>query len=46
MTSHIFGIMDIVDLLMIAVMIGANGNLREMTVFPFSWFPAFLDFPL
>jgi hypothetical protein len=37
----IFGIMDIVDLLMIAVMIGANGNLREMAIFPFVWFPAF-----
>ncbi|MGO4293186.1 hypothetical protein [Chitinophaga sp. RAB17] len=38
---NIFGILDIIDLLTIAVMIGANGNLREMTVFPFSWFPAF-----
>ncbi len=37
----IFGILDIVDLLVIAVIIGANGNLREMTVFPFVWFPAF-----
>lgn len=23
------------------VLIGANGNLREMTIFPFVWFPAF-----
>lgn len=37
----IFGIMDIVDLLTIAVMTGANGNLREMAIFPFVWFPAF-----
>ena len=37
----IFGIMDIVDLLTIAVTTGTNGNLREMTVFPFVWFPAF-----
>ncbi|WPU96169.1 hypothetical protein SNE25_11635 [Mucilaginibacter sabulilitoris] len=38
---NIFGIMDIIDLLVIAVTIGANGNLREVTVFPFVWFPAF-----
>jgi hypothetical protein len=38
---NIFGIMDIIDLLAIAVITGANGNLREMTVFPFVWFPAF-----
>jgi len=38
---NIFGILDIVDLLIIAVITGANGNLREMTVFPFVWFPAF-----
>lgn len=38
---NIFGIMDIVDLLVIAVITGANGNLREMSVFPFVWFPAF-----
>ena len=38
---NIFGIMDIVDLLVLAVITGANGNLREMTVFPFVWFPAF-----
>jgi hypothetical protein len=38
---NIFGIMDIIDLLTIAVIIGANGNLREMTIFPFSWYPAF-----
>ncbi|MES2108834.1 MAG: hypothetical protein V4577_08810 [Bacteroidota bacterium] len=38
---NIFGILDIVDLLVIAVITGANGNLREMTVFPFVWFPAF-----
>ena len=38
---NIFGILDIIDLLVIAVITGANGNLREMTVFPFVWFPAF-----
>jgi hypothetical protein len=38
---NIFGIMDIVDLLIVAVMTGAGGNLREMTIFPFVWFPAF-----
>jgi len=38
---NIFGIMDIVDLLIIAVAIGANGNMREVTIFPFVWFPAF-----
>jgi hypothetical protein len=38
---NIFGIMDIVDLLVVAVIIGANGNLREMAIFPFVWFPAF-----
>jgi hypothetical protein len=38
---NIFGMMDIINLLTIAVMIGSNGNLREMTVFPFVWFPAF-----
>ncbi|MDO3643193.1 hypothetical protein [Mucilaginibacter sp. L3T2-6] len=38
---NIFGILDIIDLLIIAVITGANGNLREMTVFPFVWFPAF-----
>jgi hypothetical protein len=38
---NIFGIMDIINLLVIAVTIGANGNLREMTIFPFVWFPAF-----
>lgn len=38
---NILGIMDIVNLLVIAVITGANGNLREMTVFPFVWFPAF-----
>jgi len=38
---NIFGIMDIVDLLVIAVITGSNGNLREMAVFPFVWFPAF-----
>ncbi|MDB5158405.1 MAG: hypothetical protein JWR50_3112 [Mucilaginibacter sp.] len=37
----IFGIMDIVDLLVIAIITGANGNLREMAIFPFVWFPAF-----
>ncbi|MET3878550.1 hypothetical protein [Chitinophaga sp. OAE865] len=38
---NILGIADIIDLLTIAVITGANGNLREMTVFPFVWFPAF-----
>lgn len=38
---NIFGIMDIIDLLAVAVTTGANGNLREMAVFPFVWFPAF-----
>lgn len=38
---NIFGILDVIDLLVIAVIIGANGNLREMTIFPFVWFPAF-----
>jgi hypothetical protein len=38
---NIFGIMDIVDLLTVAMLSGRNGGLREMTVFPFSWFPAF-----
>ncbi|NLU92405.1 hypothetical protein [Chitinophaga sp. Ak27] len=38
---NIFGILDIVNLLTVAVLIGANGNLREMTIFPFVWFPAF-----
>lgn len=38
---NLFGIMDIVDLLTVAVITGNNGNLREMAVFPFVWFPAF-----
>jgi len=38
---NILGIIDIINLLVIAVMTGANGNLREMTIFPFVWFPAF-----
>lgn len=38
---NILGIIDIIDLLVIAVTTGANGNLREMTIFPFVWFPAF-----
>jgi len=45
---NIFGMLDIVTLLVIAVIdaqnpivAAANGNLREMTVFPFVWFPAF-----
>jgi len=38
---NIFGIMDIIDLLVVAVVIGTNGNLREMAIFPFVWFPAF-----
>jgi hypothetical protein len=45
---NIFGMLDIVNLLVIAVIIaknaivtGANGDLTEMTIFPFVWFPAF-----
>lgn len=38
---NIFGIMDIVDLLTVAMLSGRGGALREMTLFPFSWFPAF-----
>lgn len=44
----IIGILDIVRLLFIATIIarnsavtGVDGGLREMTVFPFVWFPAF-----
>jgi len=40
-TWNLFGIMDIVDLLTVAVLTGAGGNLREMAVFPYVWFPAF-----
>lgn len=38
---NIFGMMDIIDLLLVAVLTGAGGNLREMAIFPFVWFPAF-----
>jgi hypothetical protein len=38
---NIFGILDIVNLLILAVTAGPNENLREMTIFPFVWFPAF-----
>ena len=45
---NIFGILDIVTLLAIvgitinkSIISGANGDLQEMTLFPFSWFPAF-----
>jgi hypothetical protein len=45
---NIFGMLDIVNLLVLAVIIakndmvtGANGDLTEMTIFPFVWFPAF-----
>ncbi|MDB5135155.1 MAG: hypothetical protein JWP37_1758 [Mucilaginibacter sp.] len=38
---NIFGMLDIINLLVIAVMTGTNGNLREVTIFPFVWFPAF-----
>ena len=45
---NIFGILDIVTLLTIvgitinkSIISGANGDLQEMTLFPFSWFPAF-----
>jgi hypothetical protein len=45
---NIFGMLDIVNLLVLAVIIakhdiatGAQGDLTEMTIFPFVWFPAF-----
>jgi hypothetical protein len=44
---NILGIFDIVNLLIIATIIGKNSigtsapGIREMTLFPFSWFPAF-----
>ncbi|MFC0513535.1 hypothetical protein ACFFGT_04960 [Mucilaginibacter angelicae] len=38
---NIFGIMDIIDLLTVAVLTGSGGNLREMAIFPFVWFPVF-----
>ncbi|MDF2430395.1 MAG: hypothetical protein JWP44_26 [Mucilaginibacter sp.] len=45
---NIFGMLDIVNLLVLAVIIakndivaGAKGDLTEMTIFPFVWFPAF-----
>ncbi|MDB4901953.1 MAG: hypothetical protein JWQ63_1234 [Mucilaginibacter sp.] len=45
---NIFGMLDIVNLLVIAVIIakndlvtGAKGDLTEMTIFPFVWLPAF-----
>jgi len=45
---NIFGILDIVTLLVIvgitikkSIISGGNGNLEEMTMFPFAWFPAF-----
>jgi len=37
----LFGMMDIVGLLTVAVLTGASGNMREMAVFPHVWFPAF-----
>jgi hypothetical protein len=45
---NIFGILDIITLLIIvgitikkSIISGANGDLKEMTIFPFAWFPAF-----
>lgn len=45
---NIFGMLDIINLLVIATInaanptiIGGQGDLREMLIFPFSWFPAF-----
>jgi hypothetical protein len=45
---NIFGMLDIVNVLVTAVIIaknalvtGANRDLTEMTIFPFVWFPAF-----
>jgi hypothetical protein len=45
---NIFGMLDIVNILVLAVIIAKNdivtaaqGNLTEMTIFPFVWFPAF-----
>jgi hypothetical protein len=45
---NIFGMLDIINLLVIAVIIakndmvtGVKGGLTEMTIFPFVWFPAF-----
>ncbi|WP_259070422.1 hypothetical protein HDF24_11095 [Mucilaginibacter sp. X4EP1] len=45
---NIFGMLDIINLLTIAVInatnpafIGGQGDLREMLIFPFVWFPAF-----
>ena len=45
---NIFGMLDIVNVLVLSVVIaksgmaaGSNESLREMTVFPFVWFPAF-----
>jgi hypothetical protein len=45
---NIFGILDIVTLLIIvgimikkSIISGGSGDLQEMTIFPFAWFPAF-----
>jgi hypothetical protein len=45
---NIFGILDIISLLIIvgitikkSIISGGNGDLLEMTIFPFAWFPAF-----
>lgn len=38
---NVFGILDIVDLLIAAAVTAKNGNLREVAIFPFVWFPAF-----
>src|ERR1700744_2847330 len=38
---NIFGIMDIIDLLICAVLSASHGKMREIGLFPFVWFPAF-----
>ncbi len=45
---NVFGMLDIINLVVLAVISATNaigttgaGSLREMTLFPFSWFPAF-----
>ena len=40
-TWNIFGIMDIVDLLIVAVLSASQGKMREIGLFPFVFFPAF-----
>ena len=45
---NVFGMLDIINLVVLAVISAQNtigtttaGSLRELTIFPFSWFPAF-----